>query len=95
MSDELSFLAASRSLSPGREGVISFRTFMLVLPMRRCRCGYLANMNPFIEPSDKLGLEGVRPRRNQDFRLPFRLKASSKRQKGSERARLQGYARTR
>jgi hypothetical protein len=35
-------------------------------------------MNPLIEPNDKMGLEGVRPRRNQHFRLPFLLKISCK-----------------
>jgi hypothetical protein len=36
----------------------------------------------------KMGMEGVRPGRNQNFLLPFLIKISCKWQKGSERARL-------
>ncbi len=58
---------------------VGFEPLGRVLLISVCQCiGCVANMNPFIEPSDKMGSEGVRPWRNQLFRLPFRLKTSSK-----------------
>jgi hypothetical protein len=54
------------------------KEFMLAVAMSDCRCGYFANMNPLVEPSDKMGSEGVRQEKSALFRLPFRLKTSSK-----------------
>ena len=55
-----------------------FYEFMLAVAMSACRCGYFVNMNPLVEPSDKMGSEGVRQEKSALFRLPFRLKTSSK-----------------
>jgi hypothetical protein len=51
---------------------------MLAVAMSACRCGFSAGMNPIIERNVKMGLEGVRPWRNQHFWLPFLLKISRK-----------------